>query len=570
MKQSTQHTGRQARLFLKALKEQALLHGQQQRQSCGHCHNCHVYSCSSFYRCPGHCCWQCPRYCGHKGRSGCILEKELYCHDGPGKQHDRPALQLFLQTYSRQASRQLSLQTTWQSTWQSSCQDIWQDGGQPFPQTSLSEDLVPRPAFFPAYLPSYLVLPLSCLCLAIILLLPGTASASYEEHLAGTILSRQAVAPDAMSAAMQPESPPASGQPLVPGLVPKAEKKPAGPAGLEEHGKASPVRTGMAGSNVPLKKALTLLIPPGWTCTGTVPQGPAVSWKKGENWHEVLRRAALQQNVHMTLDWQDKSITICQASGPASGSDTAPASKPDADGSKTDRPRETRPGDPGIISLAPLAPPAGKAQPKAADSSSPDTNTGTSHDTSHGASAKPADPVSDALASARKESSPATPAASRGHTDRPDASRPAAMTGQTARQTAPSSSGQDLVQGHKDTGAKPSGQYSGGSASLNATAAPAQASAGAASPAKAHAEPVAEYWQIGPGSLRLQLAAWAQRKGTALVWKPDTDLDLETGACFEGTFEQAVQSLFEGLKATGSPYTARLYKGNNVLIVEDR
>ncbi len=80
----------------------------------------------------------------------------------------------------------------------------------------------------------------------------------------------------------------------------------------------------------------------------------------------------------------------------------------------------------------------------------------------------------------------------------------------------------------------------------------------------------AEYWQIGPGSLRLQLGSWAQRKGTALVWKPDTDLDLETGACFEGNFEEAIKTLFEGLKATGSPYTARLYKGNNVLIVEDR
>ncbi len=68
----------------------------------------------------------------------------------------------------------------------------------------------------------------------------------------------------------------------------------------------------------------------------------------------------------------------------------------------------------------------------------------------------------------------------------------------------------------------------------------------------------------------MQLESWAGRKGITLVWKPDTDLELETGALFEGSFESAVRTLFEGLKATGSPYAARLYHGNNVLIVEDR
>ena len=99
-----------------------------------------------------------------------------------------------------------------------------------------------------------------------------------------------------------------------------------------------------------------------------------------------------------------------------------------------------------------------------------------------------------------------------------------------------------------------------------------QAQTQAQTHALALAQPAApsEYWQIAPGSLRMQLESWAGRKGITLVWKPDTDLELETGALFEGSFESAVRTLFEGLKATGSPYAARLYHGNNVLIVEDR
>lgn len=618
MRQKLQEqTGRHARLILRARKQYPQLHEQKHRPCCGHCHNCHEYACKDFYSCPGHCCGQCPQYCGHAEITCLNDDKEKNI---PNRQHTLPAMQ------SQQPSR-MCLQAVLPASMQtSSIQDSVQDSMQASMQPSMKpsrqapldtsphaipdKDLVPLPAYFPAHLPSYLVQPLSCLCLAIFLLVPGIASASYEEHLAGEILSRQAVAPAAAS--LQPEKPLVSDKPLVSEkpLVPGKDSRPlaqnaARQAGLEEQGQPNPVRTGMNGSNVPFKRALTLLIPPGWTCTGTLPekQGPAVSWKKGENWHEVLAKACVQNNVHMSLNWQDKSITIHEAAGamPASGAGSASGSDMEAGSSKVSPARETKPGDPGIISLAPLP---DKPEAKAADGSSstaPDS-TGSSNalpnaaqDRKGEAQAKETDSVRDAIACAQKESSASRTGTASAKKESPGASALRSGATDPARPDKPSekTSGRPSERHPGKPAASHSGKPSGlSSASLpgnaqsgNAQAAQAQP-AGSAMPAAApsaapsvespawpSATPPAapaEYWQIGPGSLRLQLGSWAQRKGTALVWKPDTDLDLETGACFEGNFEEAVKTLFEGLKATGSPYTARLYKGNNVLIVEDR
>ncbi len=73
-----------------------------------------------------------------------------------------------------------------------------------------------------------------------------------------------------------------------------------------------------------------------------------------------------------------------------------------------------------------------------------------------------------------------------------------------------------------------------------------------------------------PGSLRAQVDRWAQAAGWRLVWKADTDLVLDCGASFSGDFAAASRGLFEGLHDAGSPYRARLFHANRVIIVEDR
>ncbi len=127
---------------------------------------------------------------------------------------------------SMQDSMQASMKSSRQAPLEASLDTPLETPVETSLQTVPDKDLVPLPAYFPAHLPSYLVQPLSCLCLAIFLFVPGMASASYEEHLAGEILSRQAVAPAAAS--LQPEKPLVSDKPLVSEkpLVPGKDSRP--------------------------------------------------------------------------------------------------------------------------------------------------------------------------------------------------------------------------------------------------------------------------------------------------------------------------------------------------------
>ena len=501
--------------------------------------------------------------------------------------------------------------------------------------------------------------------------MPGTASASYEEHLAGEIVSRTQNPLSGQPSPASSGSPSGSPSGSVLSLPPSATTgmRQAGPGtglkpGLEEHGTAQPAKAGVSGKNVPLKKALAMLVPPGWTCTGTFndtrsgdaahpgknqpgQKQPSVSWKKQEKWHEVLRRTAIEQNVHMTLDWQEKSIVIRQAGprtdtnnhGTAGTSGRSASAQAQPSGRNQTRPvQETRPGDPGIISLAPLPGSTTAslnvkdASPDASHDASPDlkagsltaaqakaetpsartagpvpssqtsqqgTQTAQASQASRPDSQAAADPVRDALASARRDSSAAAvlhthPAGSAGSASAASATSQASLAsqapmpgnreGNTAGHTAANgaSSGASQATSHGTSQGTSHGTSSAPKPSARAKASAPQAAAPLLAQNRtqnqAQAQPQtqawtpapASYWQIGPGSLRMQLESWAGRQGITLVWKPDTDLELETGALFEGSFESAVRSLFEGLKATGSPYAARLYHGNNVLIVEDR
>lgn len=82
--------------------------------------------------------------------------------------------------------------------------------------------------------------------------------------------------------------------------------------------------------------------------------------------------------------------------------------------------------------------------------------------------------------------------------------------------------------------------------------------------------PAANEWVLAPGSLKRQVVSWAARAGYSVVWQADTDLYMNAGARFAGSFAQAIRALFEGLHAAGAPYTAHLFHGNHVLHVGDR
>ena len=419
------------------------------------------------------------------------------------------------------------------------------------------------------------------------LFVPGTASASYEEHLAGEIVSRTQNPLPGQPSLASSGSPSGSSSGSVLSLPPSATTgmRQAGPGtglkpGLEEHGTAQPAKAGVSGKNVPLKKALAMLVPPGWTCTGTFndtrtgdaahpgknqpgQKQPSVSWKKQEKWHEVLRRTAIEQNVHMTLDWQEKSIVIRQAGtrtdtnnhGTAGTSGRSASAQAQPSGRDKTRPvQETRPGDPGIISLAPLpgnttaslnlkdaSPDASpdlkagsltaaqaKAETPSARTAVPVPSSQTSQMASQQASRPDsqaqADPVRDALASARRDSSatavPHThPAGSASATSQASLASQAPMPGTWEGNTA----------GHTAANGASSGASSGashgtsqGTSLAQKTSARAKASgpqAAAPLPAQRTAQhqeaqsqpqtqsrPVpASYWQIGPGSLRMQL-----------------------------------------------------------------
>ncbi len=79
-----------------------------------------------------------------------------------------------------------------------------------------------------------------------------------------------------------------------------------------------------------------------------------------------------------------------------------------------------------------------------------------------------------------------------------------------------------------------------------------------------------DLFDLVPGPLKAQVDRWAQTAGWRLVWKADTDLVLDCGASFAGDFAAATRGLFEGLHDAGSPYRARLFHANRVIIVEDR
>ena len=90
-----------------------------------------------------------------------------------------------------------------------------------------------------------------------------------------------------------------------------------------------------------------------------------------------------------------------------------------------------------------------------------------------------------------------------------------------------------------------------------------QSSAAAAPPAEQPA------WTAETGrTLRAVLQDWAAQAGWSLVWQSAYDYPLEASARLGGDFPSAAVTLLKGFSEAQPPPTARLFRGNNVLIIQ--
>lgn len=161
-----------------------------------------------------------------------------------------------------------------------------------------------------------------------------------------------------------------------------------------------------------------------------------------------------------------------------------------------------------------------------------------------------------------------------GQTARGRTASGAGGTAATAARTSAQSSAQSSVGGASESSVakatNPQKAARAGRGSATGVAGAQATAATVAGRAGTYGPDAAPLWQVGPGSLKAQLEAWAARAGHRVIWHADTDLELEAGADFTGTFPEAVRELFTLLRAGGVPYTARLFHGNRILQVEDR
>ena len=77
-----------------------------------------------------------------------------------------------------------------------------------------------------------------------------------------------------------------------------------------------------------------------------------------------------------------------------------------------------------------------------------------------------------------------------------------------------------------------------------------------------------EKWSIQPGSLEQQMGSWCKKSGYSLVWNVNKDFIMPVRSQFQGTFEIAVQRLFTQMNENGNSIEARIYRGNQVLEVQ--
>ncbi|MBQ7609226.1 MAG: TcpQ domain-containing protein [Desulfovibrionaceae bacterium] len=81
------------------------------------------------------------------------------------------------------------------------------------------------------------------------------------------------------------------------------------------------------------------------------------------------------------------------------------------------------------------------------------------------------------------------------------------------------------------------------------------------------APPKEGLFRIVPGSLSEQLVGWCARANYDLIWMADVEYIIGGRADFGNSFEDALQSLFQGLTRQGYPLRATLYRTNSLLTV---
>ncbi len=287
--------------------------------------------------------------------------------------------------------------------------------------------------------------------------------------------------------------------------------------GLDQRGRAAPFPAGSSGTLVPASHALALVTPMGWICSGVIPGQSPMSWDADESWPVVMERLAIAGQSRVILDWENRLIVVQPAKAlPAPAAAARQAEKAARD--------EAQAKTAATAQNAAQTGPAPAAREKTHARAPARAQKGPSGNTAQGT-------ASAAKAAAGPKPAPAAPA-----------------SGTMAKTYLPAASQGDFAKDGLNT-ANP------GSRNDRAPSTP---------------QSLQTSFSVSPGSLRAQLEDWTGREGWRLVWKADTDLELDTGAQFTGSFIACVRSLFEGLRAAGAPFTARLYHANRVLTVEDR
>lgn len=79
-----------------------------------------------------------------------------------------------------------------------------------------------------------------------------------------------------------------------------------------------------------------------------------------------------------------------------------------------------------------------------------------------------------------------------------------------------------------------------------------------------------EIWAVlSGGSLKGTIEGWARVSGWTVVWDNPVDYRIRASATFQGGFEQAVAGLVDAIHQASPELTVTLYRGNQVLHVED-
>lgn len=74
-------------------------------------------------------------------------------------------------------------------------------------------------------------------------------------------------------------------------------------------------------------------------------------------------------------------------------------------------------------------------------------------------------------------------------------------------------------------------------------------------------------WSLAKGSLKAQLAEWAQREGYQFTWRPAFDVTINANVEVHGTLHDAFAKVLDGLRGEGTRLSADIYESNKLIIV---